>query len=448
MPDPVSHSLSRARSLLQPLKQFLQVEAASGIALLIATVIALIWANSGWSAAYHALWHAPVSFGFGELVSTQPLHFWINDGLMTIFFLLVGLEIRREMVDGTLATWRLAVLPICAALGGVAAPALIFLALNSDPVLRQAWAVPTATDIAFAVGVLALLGKRIPPQLRILLLAIAIIDDVAAILIIAIFYSSGIQPLGLAMAAAGVLLVPAMHRMNIGSATAYILPGFITWSGLLYAGVHPTLAGVIMGLLTPLRPRGTREHLLAHADSALREFETLTESKSAAAHRLALPLRRLKLAQREMLAPLVRVEMALHPWVAYAIVPLFALANAGVDLRGAATAFEADARLMLGVVLGLVIGKPVGIGFATWLALRVQLGRLPPQLSARGVLLVGLLAGIGFTMSIFIANLAFTDAALLDATKLSVLLGSFCAAVLGLAAGALLLRAPPHTSAA
>jgi len=442
-PSPAGNSSIFSRRLLQPLERFLRIEAASGVVLLIATLIALIWASSPWASSYHALWHTPLTLGWGDWVSRQSLHFWVNDGLMTIFFLLVGLEIRREMYDGALSTARLAALPLIAAAGGVMMPAVIFLALNDDPLLSHAWAVPTATDIAFAVGVLSLLGKRVPVQLRVLLLAVAIIDDIAAILIIAMVYSSGLKLLGLALAAAGIGLVFLMQRLGIGSALAYALPGAVVWSGLLYAGVHPSLAGVALGLLAPIAPRHSRENLLADAGSALREFGERLRRSDGDTQALMRPAKRLRFAQREMLSPLLRVETTLHPWVAYFIMPVFALANAGVDLRGADHALQASTSLTLGVVLGLVIGKPVGITLATWLALKLRIGSLADAVNARGVLLVGCLGGIGFTMSIFIANLAFSDAELLSATKLAVLIGSTCSAVIGLALGRFLLLPRP-----
>ncbi|AMN45704.1 sodium:proton antiporter [Steroidobacter denitrificans] len=426
------------RRLLQPLERFARLEAAGGIALLVATLIALLWASSPWSSTYHALWHTPITLGWSSWLSHQSLQFWINDGLMTIFFLLVGLEIRREMHDGALATVRLAALPLIAAAGGVMMPAVIFLALNDDPLLRHAWAVPTATDIAFAVGVLTLLGKRVPVQLRVLLLAIAIIDDIAAILIIAMFYTSGLKLLGLLIAACGIVLVFAMQRLGIGSPLAYALPGIIVWSGMLHAGVHPSLAGVALGLLTPVVPSRARAGLLAAAAGALRESaKRLRHDRDARA--LPPPVKRFKFAQREMLPPLLRVETALHPWVAFGIVPLFALANAGVDLRGVGDALQASASLTLGIALGLVLGKPIGIALATWLSLKLRLAALAEGIDARGVLLIGCLGGIGFTMSIFIANLAFTSPELLSASKLAVLMGSACAAVIGLALGRTLL---------
>ncbi|HEY6643090.1 Na+/H+ antiporter NhaA [Povalibacter sp.] len=420
------------------LDRFLHVEALSGIVLLVAACIALGWANSTWADSYQGFWHAPLTFGAGAWMVTQPLHFWINDGLMAIFFLVVGLEIRRELHEGALASLRQAALPVAAALGGVLVPAIIFIAINSDPATRQGWAVPTATDIAFALGVLALLGKRIPATVRVLLLAIAIIDDIAAILIIALFYSGGIKLTGLAIVALGIVMVWCWQRLGIRSALAYLPPAFVVWLGLLYAGLHPTLAGVVLGLLTPVRPMQGRENPLARASHALQELMQRTDRRAHAAHEMMHPLKELQRAQLEMLPPVVRVQAVLHPWVAYGVMPLFALANAGVSLSGVGidgSGESAGLMVMAGVTLGLVIGKPVGIVLVSLLMVKLGVCRLPEGLTWRGVLTVGCLAGIGFTMSIFISTLAFDDPALLAAAKLAVLIASTTAAVIGLIVG-------------
>ncbi|MGQ3115296.1 MAG: Na+/H+ antiporter NhaA [Hydrogenophaga sp.] len=376
------------------LSRFLHIEAVSGVVLLLAAAIALIWANSPAAASYHALWHAPLTLGIGPYVSVQSLHFWINDALMAVFFLVVGMEIRREIHEGALASLPLAALPLAAALGGVLVPALIYVALNTDPTTLRGWAVPTATDIAFAVGVLALLGRSIPGNVRVLLLALAIIDDIVAVLIIAVFYSGGLDFSGLLVAGLGIFMVLGLQRIGIGSAWAYVVPGAVLWLGLLQTGAHPTLAGVVLGLMTPVLPVRLRGE-----------------------------------------APVTRVQRALHPWVAYAVMPLFALANAGVTLDGVDLASGSAQAVTLGVVLALVLGKPLGVLGASWLAVRLGLCRLPDGVTWSGVGLVGLLAGIGFTMSIFIATLAFDDAQLLGAAKLGVLLASLLAAVLGLSWG-------------
>jgi len=379
---------------LSTLQQFLHVEAISGIVLLVAAAAALLWANSPFAHSYHDLWHLEIPLRLGGFAFERPLHFWINDALMTIFFLVVGMEIRREIHEGALSRFDQAILPVLAAVGGVVVPALIYLSFNAAPGRSQGWAIPTATDIAFAVGVLALLGKSIPSNVRVFLLALAIIDDIIAVLIIAAFYTSGLDLNGFAVAALGVLIVLGFQWIGFGSASTYVVPGFIVWAGFLMAGVHPTLAGVVLGLITPVRS-----------------------------------------ASPEVVPPVMRVEAALHPWVAYGIMPLFALANAGVGF--ASTELSGGAQFVtLGVALALCAGKPVGVIGATWLAVRTGWCRLAPGVSWGGVCLIGLLAGIGFTMSIFIAMLAFTDDKLLDAAKLGVLLGSLISVTLGLGWGA------------
>lgn len=379
---------------LTTLQHFLHVEAVSGIVLLAAAACALLWANSPYAHSYHDVWNLPIALGLGEHGFVRPLHFWVNDALMTVFFLVVGMEIGREIHEGALSRFDQAILPVLAAVGGVVVPALIYLSFNNVTGRSQGWAIPTATDIAFAVGVLALLGRSIPSNIRVFLLALAIIDDIVAVLIIALFYSSGIDLDGFIVASLGVLMALGFQRLGVGSAFAYLLPAFVVWAGFLMAGVHPTLAGVVLGLITPVRS----------ADPAI-------------------------------LPPVIRVEAALHPWVAYAIMPLFALANAGVDLR--TTEFTGGVQFVtLGIALALCAGKPIGVIGATWLAVRAGGCRLAPGVSWGGVCLIGLLAGIGFTMSIFIAMLAFSDDRLLDAAKFGVLLGSLISVTLGLGWGA------------
>ena len=391
----------------QLLERFLHVEAASGIVLLVAAALALVWANSPWAASYAQVWDAPL-FGLTDPHATP--NFIVNYGLMTIFFLVVGIEIRREVHDGALSSLRLATLPIVAATGGVAVPAIIYALLNGDPAVRQGWAIPTATDIAFAVGVLALLGKRVDPALRVLLLAIAIADDIAAILVIAFFYAQGVAPAGLGLAAVGVAGLVALQKLRIERALAYLLLGSVVWIGLLEAGLHPVLAGVILGLLIPVRSAGA-------------------EARAA------------RSGERDSLA--ARLEHALHPWVAYGVMPLFALANAGVSIGGLDFASAASVSVAFGVVLGLVVGKPLGILGVTALCVRMRWCALPTGVSWSGIAVVACLAGIGFTVSIFIAALAFGDPALLAAAKFAVLLASALAATIGLLAGRWLLAAPP-----
>lgn len=416
------------------LERFLHIEAVSGIVLLIAAAVALMWANSSFADSYHDLWHAPLSIGLGKFQFSQTLHFWINDALMTFFFLVVGMEIRREIHEGALSNIKQAMLPIIAALGGVVVPALIFLGFNTDPMRQHGWAVPTATDIAFAVGVLALLGRSIPGNVRVFLLALAIIDDIIAVLIIALFYSGGLEYGGFLIAGLGIMLVLGFQRIGIGSAYAYVVPGAIIWIGILMTGAHPTLAGVVLGLMTPVISVRMREKPLEMVSRIANEL-TGEDTKTQDEHHLTQSLRQLRLAQRELLPPVVRVQKALHPWVAYVVMPIFALANAGVSMSVGAFSADGAAWVITGVMVALVIGKPLGIVGISWIAVRMRWCQLPPGVTWGGIWLIGLLAGIGFTMSIFIAMLAFNDESLLNAAKLGVLLGSFIAAILGLAWG-------------
>lgn len=428
-----------AEQAFATLQRFLHVEAVSGAVLLAAAATALIWANSPFADGYHSFWHLPLTFGLGDYVFSRSLHFWVNDALMAIFFLVVGMEIRREIHEGALSRFDQAVLPLIAAAGGVIVPALIYLSLNADPVRSQGWAVPTATDIAFAVGVLALLGRSVPVNVRVFLLALAIIDDIIAVLIIAVFYTSNLQFEGFAIASVGVLAVLGFQRIGIGSAPLYVLPGALIWIGFLRAGVHPTLAGVVLGLMTPARAIPMRERPLEMASRVLRQLRSSDAVAAKDQHRLERPLRELRVAHREILPPVSRVQTALHPWVAYGVMPLFALANAGVSLTGADLSAGSH-FVLLGTALALFMGKPLGIVGATWIAVRLGLCRLAPGVSFGGVWLVGLLAGIGFTMSIFIAMVAHSDEVLLNAAKMGVLLGSFVAAALGLGWGAVYVR--------
>ena len=394
--------------------RFISVEAASGVMLLAAAAIALTWANSPLAHAYEALWLRRLSLG-APLLPAYDLHFWVNDGLMSIFFLLVGLEVRREIHDGTLSDPRVAALPIIAAAGGVLVPALSYLLVGGGALVRRGWAVPTATDIAFALGVLSLI-PRLPRALRMLLLTLAIADDLAAILIIAFFYSGGIVPGQFLTIAAGVALVLLLQALGVRPALAYVLPGALVWLGMLRAGLHPALTGVVLGLLTPVTAEFGR--------SARRPREPPGAVPATAADPPSAPD-----------SPVVRVEAMLHPYVAFGIMPLFAFANAGVSLGRLDLGAGAPLAVCSGVVLGLVLGKPIGIVLAALTAVRLKLCELPPGVQWRHMVLLGILGGIGLTMSVFIADLAFEDRALLAAAKFAVLLASAIAATFGFLLG-------------
>jgi len=427
-----------ARRAYTAIEHFLHVEAASGIVLLAAAFVALVFANSRYAHAWSELWETHITLGFGPWVMSRPLHFVINDGLMTVFFLVVGIEIRRELHEGSLSNPAQAALPVGAAIGGVAAPALVYLLFNHASGAAHGWAVPTATDIAFAVGVLALLGKSIPGNVRIFLLTLAIIDDVIAVLIIAVFYSSGLHYEGFLIGAAGVALVLAMQRLGVGAAPPYLVPGVIIWAGFLISGAHPTLAGVVLGLMTPVLPARRRPRALLRLSRAA--VSTVERQASGDLAPVVRSLRRLRVARRELLAPVLRVQVSLHPWVAFGIMPLFALANAGVHVAGIDFADRPVPWVLAGVAAALVVGKPLGVFSASWLLVKSGVCRLPDGVTWSGIALIALLAGIGFTMSVFLAMLAFGDVNLQAAAKLGVLIGSVVAGVLGLGWGTLSAR--------
>lgn len=412
------------------IERFLHIEAVSGMVLIAAGVLALIWANSPAASAYHALWHAKVSIGLGSWQISQSLHFVVNDMLMTVFFLLAGLEIRREMHEGALSKPQQAILPVATAIGGVIVPALIYLAFNSQSQLLQGWAIPIATDIAFAMGVLALLGKGIPRGVRVLLLALAIIDDVIAVLIIALFYSHELQLEGGLLALAAVVWILVYQHLAIRSAVAYVLPGAVLWLGLLHLGVHPTLAGVILGLLAPVQPLADEGRA---ASQTRRLFAVLAPQPQAQLneHELVDSLRQVSSAQLDMVSPVVRLESVLHPWVAYGVMPLFAFANAGVTVQGSDLfAGTGTMSLIWGIALGLLLGKPAGILLAGFICIRMRWSEMTDDVGWRGLLVVAVLGGIGFTMSIFIATLAFPASPYLQTAKLAIVAASVLAGML------------------
>jgi len=410
MPHPSHRRLSALR--------FISVEALGGIVLLAAAALALACANSPLAGAYESLWRQQLSLGV-PLLAAGDLRFWVNDGLMSIFFLLVGLEIRRELHDGTLSNPRIATLPIIAAAGGVVVPALLYMLVARGPAVARGWAIPTATDIAFALGVLSLAG-RVPAALRMLLLTLAIADDIAAILIIALFYSGGLALAQFLLVAAGIALVLLLQAIGVRSALAYALPGAVLWLGMLHAGVHPALTGVVLGLLTPVT-----------AEFGLSARRRARKRRNIPSANVALP------PPTSAEAPVARVEAMLHPYVAFGIMPLFAFANAGVRLEGLEFSAGPPLEVTTGIVLGLVLGKPTGIVLAALAAVRLKVAELPPSLRWSHLMLLGVLSGIGFTMSIFIANLAFDAPPLLVAAKFAVLAGSAIAATLGVTLGRL-----------
>jgi NhaA family Na+:H+ antiporter len=407
--------------------------------LLAAAVVALIWANSPWSDSYERIWHARINLELGPWGLTQDLRHFINDALMSIFFFVVGLEIKREFVAGELRDPRTASLSFFAAFGGMVVPALLYLWVTQGGEGSNGWGIPMATDIAFAVGVLAIAGKGLPAGPRLFLLSLAIVDDIGAILVIALFYSQGIDGRALAVGAALVLLIASLQRAQVRATAIYVVLGTIVWVAVFQSGVHATIAGVVLGLLTPARPfytsKGVSEEARHVAD---RTPEDSVPSDVEAAEWLWLAG-----IAREAVSPLTRLEHALHPWTSFVIVPLFALANAGVILTGEALDRSLSSRVTLGIVAGLVAGKIIGITLGAWLGVRLKLARLPRAMRWPHLIAVAAVAGVGFTVSLFIADLAFRQEELLEAAKVGVLAASILAGLLG--SGLLLMVKRPRS---
>ncbi|HEU0019209.1 MAG TPA: Na+/H+ antiporter NhaA [Thermoleophilaceae bacterium] len=376
------------REKLSAAAEFVRDETVGGAILLVATVVALIWANVGDS--YASLWSTKLTLGVGELSITEDLQHWVNDGLMALFFFVVALEVKRELVTGELADRRTAAVPVLAAVGGAALPALVFAAITFGGEGAAGWAIPTATDIAFAVGVLALLGDRIPPGVKLLLLTIAVVDDVVAIAVIALFYSSGISLAWLAAVVAGLGAIVALRALGVARVLAYVPLGVFVWVAMLESGVHATIAGVAVGLLMPARPIGGRQVL-------------------------------------------EEVEDRLHPFSSLLVVPLFALANAGIVLDGATVSAAVESRIAWAIAIGLVVGKLLGIAGTVLLVARLGIGKLPAGVGIRHVWGVAALGGIGFTVSLFIAQLAYSDQSTIDTAKFGIFAGSIVSALIGVA---------------
>jgi len=424
------------RLVVRPLQAYLDTEEAGGVLLLLAAAAALIWANLS-PDSYESVWHTELALSLGPWELTNDVQHWINDGLMALFFFVVGLEIKRELVVGELRDLRTAALPAVAALGGMIVPALLYVALNAGGPGSSGWGIPMATDIAFAVGVLALFGRGLPSSLRVFLLSLAIVDDIGAILVIAIFYSEGIVWPALAAAGGFIALIVLAQRASVRLTAVYVVLGVGTWLAVYLSGVHATIAGVALGLITPVlpfqKPGAVSERARRVADRTADEHDD-----TDAHHWLGLAS-----LSRDAVSPLARMEHALHPWTSYVIIPLFALANAGVNLGGGAIEAALTSRVTLGVVLGLVAGKILGITLFSWTAVRLGAARLPSGVGWGQVMAVAAVAGIGFTVSLFIAALAFSDPAVLAAAKVGVL----GASILAGAIGAMLLAATRRRSA-
>ena len=434
--------IQRTEVISRAFLRFLRTESAGGVVMLASAALALLVANSPLSADYAYLWHTYAGFSLGEWSLKLSLLHWVNDGLMAIFFFLVGLEIKREILFGELASFRRAALPVVAAFGGAVVPALVFVSLNAGGANLRGWGIPMATDIAFAVTILALLGSRAPLWLKTFVTALAIADDILAVLVIAVFYSGSLDTYALAWALAMLLILVSLNRLGVQNPGVYAIPILLLWYAVLQSGVHATIAGVAAAALIPVsRRRDTVVSDVEFSTSVEMQLQGLATSHDGEPWE-ATDAREEALAEiaeeaSSSSAPLYRMEHAIHPWVSFLVLPIFAFANAGIEMPGLDQGGAITHPLTLGIILGLFIGKQVGITGATWLAVKLRLGSLAEGARWRQLWGGSLLAGIGFTMSIFIASLAFEDQATLDMAKLGVVLGSLLSA----AAGILVLRA-------
>jgi NhaA family Na+:H+ antiporter len=423
-------------AVAQPIQAFFRLEAASGILLLACAVAALAWVNLFGEEGYHAVFESPIAIGLGDRAVRFSVHALVNDGLMTIFFFVVGMEIKRELVSGELRTRSQAILPLVAALGGMVVPAAIYLAFTAGGPGQRGWGIPMATDIAFAIGVLTLLRSRVPYALVVFLTALAIFDDIGGILVIALFYGSGLDARWLGFAVAVAVLLWTMHRRYVRNGFLWAIAGALLWYALHGAGIHATIAGVVLGFAIPARPlRPLPLVLRGLADHAEALARTCGNESLDAQAVLGIEER-----LEDLEAPLTRFIHALHPFSSFVVMPVFALANSGVAIAGGSGAAGLTGAVGAGIAVALVVGKPLGIFGFTWVAVKLGLAKVPGDASTAKLFGVSVVAGIGFTVALFIASLAFADdAALLDQAKLGILAGSFVA---GLGGAILLLLTP------
>ena len=422
--------------IARPFQAFVSIEAAGGIMMIIMTLMAMILSNTALNELYSKILHTNFSVGVGSSIFSKSIHFWINDCLMACFFLVVGLEIKREALVGELASLRQAVLPAAGALGGVVAPALIFWTLNNGSASESGWGIPMATDIAFVLGALTMLGSRVPSSLAIFLVSLAIVDDLVAVVVIALFYSQSISLLYLELAAVVVGILIVMNILGTRHPAPYILVGMVLWAFVYASGVHATVAGVIVAMTIPARSARDTKGFADEAETLLREFKD-QRSKDYLIHlkeENQSVIRQLESMFRQIEPPLQRLEYVLHPWVIFGIMPIFALANAGVELNSTLLSNAATSNQSLGIILGLFLGKQVGIVSATWLAVKLGIASLPESVNMKHIYGGAVLCGIGFTMSLFIAELSFIQQpAMLEEAKVSILAGSLLSGIAGAA---------------
>lgn len=418
--------------ILKPFQEFLNLEASGGILLLASTIAAMLWANLPFSDSYFHLWHTQIKIGIGSFSLDYSLHHWINDGLMAIFFFVVGLEIKREFLVGELSSAKQAALPVAAAIGGMLFPALFYFLLNPDGNGASGWGIPMATDIAFVIGIMALLGNSVPVSLKIFVTALAIADDIGAVLVIAFFYTSEISIISLVIAAIFLLLLIISNRLGVRSLLIYTLLGLGLWLAFLMSGIHATVAGVVLAFTIPSFSRINTTEFQSESKNLITEFENAGEDGAnvlSNEERQSI-VQTLESNCEKIMTPLQRFEHGLNPWVSFFIMPVFAFANAGVPLSGDFFS-ELISPISLGIILGLFIGKQLGIFMFTWIAIKFRIASKPSGVSWKQIYSAGILAGIGFTMSLFITNLAFIDEPLINTAKVGIITASLISGIVG-----------------
>jgi NhaA family Na+:H+ antiporter len=418
--------------LTYPLQQFLHQQTSGGILLIVCTIIALVWANSPLAESYHHLWQTNLSIAVHGVGLSYSIHHWINDGLMVVFFFVVGLEIKRELIAGELSSAQKAALPIAAAIGGMIFPAVLYTFFNFDSSGSSGWGIPMATDIAFVVGILALLGKKVPLALKIFVLALAIVDDIGAVLVIAVFYTSGISIISLMIAGGLILILIIMNRMGVRNLLIYSLVGVALWLAFLKSGVHATVAGVLFAFTIPASSRINTKVFSNVTHSLVKDFDKAGDHGDNVLtndERLSI-VDKIENNCKKILTPLQRFEHGLHPWVSFLIMPIFALSNAGVSIvAGLGSALTSP--ISLGIIIGLFFGKQIGIFSFSYLAIKLGIATKPKGVCWKNIYGAAILAGIGFTMSLFIANLAFSSKELLNIAKVGILAGSLISGIVG-----------------
>jgi len=424
-----------ADQILKPAQQFFNKEASSSILLIAATAIALIWVNSSTGETYHRFWHTKISFTFGYFHISKTLLHWVNDGLMSLFFFTVGLEIKREILVGELATPKKALLPVIAAVGGMIVPGLIYAALNVGSPTIHGWGIPVATDIAFALGAVAVFGRRLPVGLRIFLAAFAIADDLGAVVIIAIFYTKEIVLSNLIISLVLIFVLAVANFFWVRQTLIYAILGLAVWFFVLGSGVHPTIAGVIVSLFVPARGRYDTDNFLQNVKNITEKFECEEQSCGYSIllnqeHLYAVQA--LELACHDVETPLQRLMHALHPWVAFLILPLFAMGNTGLIFRGIVFSEAVSNPVILGIIFGLVVGKPIGILLFSYLSVKTGIASLPQEVRWSHIFGGAMLGGIGFTMSLFLSELSFSDPHIIDYARIAILAGSILSALFGM----------------